>query len=1094
MFPLPSSLVSIGTPALATHGWEATRRAIPRMQQRMITIASNIRRAFQHGATPGFIGPMPASPVNGGPCPNGAVVSITVPTPLAEGGIGQEYLRHHAPIFKAFVQTPIPETAGNALVDTFESCRAFSREVAKAVGATPHMVPRLFQGRVEDGETGETLHSGDPTVGYTAPVATMWGDKPIQVVTPYRELVDLDRLLRRGLPTIALLFTPRSAGASVPGYSYHFVNSLAVIKPKGDIPFQCTMWNHMVPRITVDTRGHHESHRSRGTHRTTLRLEWWRRYVPKYRRLHYTVHPRPLADSNWSAVLFLPCFEEFKYRVPLLLEPHPPSPPFRLYNTTGSLVVMRYRKGISLAETGIPVSVFITNEVWATVLANSASMKNAIMEPTVIQRIASTVDDKTDNGILVSRLLWLYLHYGRLPALEVIQDMVTYKFLFDNPKDELLDSPKPSVHSCGVTPYSLTGSPSDDNASTSVQITERIEKVANPDHPIPKEYLTWADEFTSLVVEQSDGGPGTGVCYSYDDIWDLQTKPAQKAAIMRNLAALAPGPIDLDAFMKKEPYGKIGPPRGITQVDVQNRIALSQFMLAFSSGCMKNCHWYAFGKDPQALAAAMMDLAGRSPEEKLHDCDYSKFDGTKGMIHHLVCKMALMKWVRPKDMNLLASLLEKETNVWVKNKYGQRFWNRYQQISGSSDTSDFNSMANAFEKYCAYRVGGYGSRAAWDALGLYGGDDSLDCSGLKAEWLDKVTAVTGTITKFCTRSRGTPIPLLGRYWPDPWSSGKSTIDVWRQFGKLPCTVSNPKNTPYWTALRRKAQGYMVTDPDTPIIKEWCEAVCRTTASVKPGATPDTGYYASLYPTPESWKGVTCCYAEGMVVADATAPTKAIALSIPAITACLNGVKKFADLDLGDLTGIEPISEYLVLYQGFILKGKAVKKVKTLVPEPRVDPDHGSSTDPPAQLAPGVAAELNRAKTDPVKACALKELIKVQEKAAHVKQVAHLNEPRNRKNRKNRSKDQVKPAAPKGKPRALATAGTDYPNTAESPSRAQAGRNDNIQSDAKPLQKPVRQFEGSDKEKANTPGPGSNETGRRKKARKQARRAVRQADK
>jgi len=68
---------------------------------------------------------------------------------------------------------------------------------------------------------------------------------------------------------------------------------------------------------------------------------------------------------------------------------------------------------------------------------------------------------------------------------------------------------------------------------------------------------------------------------------------------------------------------------------------------------------------------------------------------------------------------------------------------------------------------------------------------------------------------------------------DPWTCGDSIQDPLRALPKLHLSFSN-ENVPVEVAAHNKAQGYLTTDPTTPLISHWCRAVLRVQPAPEAG--------------------------------------------------------------------------------------------------------------------------------------------------------------------------------------------------------------------------------------------------------------------
>jgi len=145
-------------------------------------------------------------------------------------------------------------------------------------------------------------------------------------------------------------------------------------------------------------------------------------------------------------------------------------------------------------------------------------------------------------------------------------------------------------------------------------------------------------------------------------------------------------------------------------------------------------------------------------------------------------------------------------------------------LSGVADTSYINTIMNALMSYIAMRLMGLNMQNSWAGLGLYGGDDGLN-NIAKPKYVERVANKLGYRLKVEEIKAGHPVPFLGRIFLDPWSMDASICDVPRRIRSLHLT-SAPKTVPDNYILTRKAESYLITDPNTPIVCEWSQAILR----------------------------------------------------------------------------------------------------------------------------------------------------------------------------------------------------------------------------------------------------------------------------
>jgi len=276
------------------------------------------------------------------------------------------------------------------------------------------------------------------------------------------------------------------------------------------------------------------------------------------------------------------------------------------------------------------------------------------------------------------------------------------------------------------------------------------------------------------------------------------------------------------SFQKAEFYAKVTGPRNISTLPMGHNFRYGQYVNAFVDAFLKDQEWYAFGKHPQVIEKRIRDLAARF--DHVIPTDIHRADGSWG--YFLECLMVAVM-MRAFDYIFHAEVMKfpkTEGNVKGYTKHGVEYEADNSTLSGSTATSLRTTLGNAFINFVALRYQGMTKEQAWAHLGIYGGDDGLAVA-LKREGLESTFATMGLQLKAEIIKQGEPVPFLGRIYLDPWTSSESIIDVKRQMTKLHVTVA-PITVPAHVAMSRKVIGYRVTDPKTPIIRQWCDAMDR----------------------------------------------------------------------------------------------------------------------------------------------------------------------------------------------------------------------------------------------------------------------------
>lgn len=351
-------------------------------------------------------------------------------------------------------------------------------------------------------------------------------------------------------------------------------------------------------------------------------------------------------------------------------------------------------------------------------------------------------------------------------------------------------------------------------------VEDRILKVRNPNKPIPARFHQYRNEFCRLLVP--DDKMHTGVPWQAYEVEECQTRPTQKAAADKVRAFPFLGKFSVSSFQKAELYAKIGAPRNISTVPADHRLRYSSFIYPFTKNILKNTQWYAFAKTPEALSKRLHEVCRGA--NYVIPTDYTKFDGTHGLELVTLEQQLGLRYFAPEYHSEFSSLHGMQFNAPAFTKFGVKYNTEYSRLSGSGDTSAFNSIDNAFIAYCCYREAGHDPNTAYSMLGIYGGDDGVSAN-IPVKTYDRVASIYGLILKAETILPGHCVPFLGRLFIDPWTTSTSICDVLRTFRRVNMTVA-PLTVPDNLVYVRRAECMIMTDPTTPLVSHWARMILR----------------------------------------------------------------------------------------------------------------------------------------------------------------------------------------------------------------------------------------------------------------------------
>jgi hypothetical protein len=387
-------------------------------------------------------------------------------------------------------------------------------------------------------------------------------------------------------------------------------------------------------------------------------------------------------------------------------------------------------------------------------------------------------------------------------------------------------------------------------ANDKATVERRINRIANKVVP-PAVFNRYINEFASQLIP--DEQVHTGVPTFIDEVIERQNRPSQRSIIRRAINWLYDArTVVVSAFQKREAYGKYSAPRNISPLPGTTKVLYSSYMYAFSE-VLKSQPWYAFCQKPVEMAQSVVRiLMGKT---YVVQTDFSKFDGTHS---RFLCNL---------EVTLLKRFFgevyhqEVERLYWSQYKakgytsFGCQYDTGYSRLSGSPETSAFNSIDNAFVAFCAFRRGEHRMpnqiTSAYQALGLYGGDDGLT-AGLSPSLYAETASLLGLKLTPEVSQRGQRVKFMSRYFSNPWCGDcGSYTDVARQLGKLHLTHAG-SDVSDDIVLYRKALGYLLTDRKTPFLGVWSAAVIALYAKTQRYALIEEGCEIPRVPGDERW--------------------------------------------------------------------------------------------------------------------------------------------------------------------------------------------------------------------------------------------------
>lgn len=455
------------------------------------------------------------------------------------------------------------------------------------------------------------------------------------------------------------------------------------------------------------------------------------------------------------------------------------------------------------------------------------------MDPTSVERALREYDTKASCVGSDAKLLTLWLECHKPTEPTIVTVFESKRMLFQPgqlaPHYQTLH---PFVNEDGktyarmITPClaDTPGVPVDSCNNDHATIDGRIVRVQNVIEPKPV-YYTYAAEFIHKLVPESLVGIGQPL--DPMEVNQRQNEVRQRARFERWSRTTGTERFQVRAFQKKESYPSINDPRNISTVPTDHTVRLSAFTLAFSDQLLKHStrapKWYIPGHTPAEISAKLMDFVRKRSAVAV--VDYSRLDGSINRFLRVQVERAAYLRMFNNDVEELTRLLDNEYNAKAVTKNGVRYRPGYSRLSGSPLTTDGNTIICAYVSYCINRRSGMSIDDAYDEIGMIYGDDGVIPCPLN-DYHTIVTRGLGLTLKLDIVKQGGAIKYLGRMFLDPWSSDWSCQDPSRCIPRLHLTMTTDANVPINIAANYRADGYLVTDSNTPIIGDWCRYVKR----------------------------------------------------------------------------------------------------------------------------------------------------------------------------------------------------------------------------------------------------------------------------
>lgn len=604
--------------------------------------------------------------------------------------------------------------------------------------------------------------------------------------------VSMPWVLSYGRPVLLYTLVPLNVASTTPNGFYYIQNDHVHMKVSGGAEYVHRVWDYDCDSFTINY--------------------WWG-------SISYLVETRMTKDPTRRVILLEPTRTVYGPLGWLLSGKLLNRKTYSINNTTINQFFQNDKLSISFKEETQQIDCVVPYVTFITAKGRVEAAK----EPSIsdVERIFRADDVSQPSCAAVT-----FMRCARDLDMRLLGPVVTVPKYSDPNYQTLspliLEDAKPTARIIGYPMMQGNVAPGKSFNNDTACVKGRITGIRNPDKPVPPFYNQARSAFLKMLIP--DDVMHTGVPFEEEYIRTLQNRPTQRRANdqVRWFAFLQN--VVVRSFQKAETYAKVCDPRNISTLNPDHRLRYSAFMYSIKQH-FKQFRWYAFGKHPREFVSRLRDIAAGC--SMVVPTDFSRFDGTHGKFLCELEEMALRRYFSPQYHAEVVKLHSKQFNLMATTAHGVRYNTGYSRLSGSAETSDFNTICNAFVAFLALHHNN-SEQFAWNKLGLYGGDDGLT-PDISPEIYTRVADKLGLKLKAEVVLMNQPVTFLGRIFVDIWTTSSSICDVKRRVGALHLTVQ-PSTLPDRDILVRRAQSYLVTDAYTPLIAEWARAILRVYGS------------------------------------------------------------------------------------------------------------------------------------------------------------------------------------------------------------------------------------------------------------------------
>lgn len=622
-------------------------------------------------------------------------------------------------------------------------------------------------------------------------------------------------LISTSNPVFLYTLTPTAAASETKHCSFHFLEDGQVnVTYEGASSFTHKLWDYSVDNFTVIGR--------KGL--TLIRQE-------------FSVE-RVLVSDHRSIIMLLPIARYEGLFSLFLAKCLMPANPLKRFNP---VVLNNLGAHVSIVRSGeIPTvslslctpavgSVELTVDDFTSIVANLPGDMKHVTSSTVETK-CKIIDARTGvkSTELKAGLLAMVLKAGAAPSvtgvtlIPVQAPIRHYQFIsggFDyTEKASMVEFMRPLITGATVP----TSCAANDARGVQARVTDISHKLELP--PVYEEYVS---EFVELLIPKEY--VHSMVPTSLDDVLAKLKRPAQRKIFEDALGGYKEKINSVSSFSKREGGQTLSDPRIISTTPAYVKTFYSAITLAIANFAKTHWKWYAFGKTPKAIAQQLANWCALNVKAFATQTDFSRFDGRVSSFVRTFEQMVLMRAFGKEYHSHINELHSKQYQQSACTRFGVKYPTLWTRLSGSPETSIFNTMLNALIEYVSQRVSNSSRdpREVFDSLGLKGGDDGV-AADLPMELFEGVALKFGLKLTGGEIRRGLPgLKFLARsFGPEVWTGNpNSCCDFVRTLSKFGLTVNLAGVTPQ-QKLICKADALRLTDPNTPYIQEFTNKVAE----------------------------------------------------------------------------------------------------------------------------------------------------------------------------------------------------------------------------------------------------------------------------